>query len=84
MIRRALVFTVYSLLGTITMCLLLGLGLCGHYAQAMAGHLFVVSTGALLAGTTYYVREVNVALGSVHQEAADSRSWACRQHSHNG
>lgn len=73
MIRRAFVLTLYSLLGTVTTCLLLGLGLYWRYAQAMAALLFVVSMGALLAGTAYYVREVSVALSSVRQEAADSR-----------
>ena len=73
MIRRAFVLTVYSLLGTIATCLLLGLGLYWRYAQVMAALLFVVSMCALLAGMTYYVREVSVALSSVRQEAADSR-----------
>lgn len=71
-IRRAFLFTVYSLLGTIATCLLLGLGLYWRYAQAMAALLFVVSMSALLAGMTYYAREVSVVLSSVRQEAADS------------
>lgn len=73
MIRRAFLFTVYSLLGTVTTCLLLGLGLYWRYAQAMAALLFVASMSALLAGMAYYAREVSVALSSVRQEAADSR-----------
>ncbi len=73
MIRRAFLFTVYSLLGTVTTCLLLGLGLHWRYAQAMAALLFVASMSALLAGMAYYAREVSVALSSVRQEAADSR-----------
>jgi hypothetical protein len=73
LIRRAFLFTVYSLLGTVTTCLLLGLGLYWRYAQAMAALLFVVSMSALLAGMGYYAREVSVALSSVRQEAADSR-----------
>ena len=73
MIRRAFLFTVYSLLGTVATCLLLGLGLYWRYAQAMAALLFVVSMSALLAGMAYYAREVSVALSSVRQEAADSR-----------
>lgn len=73
MIRRAFVLTVYSLLGTITACLLLGLGLYWRYAQVMAAIFFVIAMGALLAGMSYYAREVSVALSSVRQEAADSR-----------
>ncbi len=73
MIRRAFLFTVYSLLGTVTTCLLLGLGLHWRYAQAMAALLFEASMSALLAGMAYYAREVSVALSSVRQEAADSR-----------
>jgi Protein of unknown function (DUF2721) len=73
MIRRAFVSTVYSVLGTITTCLLLGLGLYWQYAQLMSALLFVISMIALLAGMTHYVREVSVALSSVREEAADSR-----------
>jgi hypothetical protein len=73
MIRRAFVSTLYSLLGIITTCLLLGLGLYWESAQVMAAVLFVISMIALLAGVIHYVCEVRVALTSVHEEAADSR-----------
>ena len=43
MIRKAFVWTLYSLLGTIATCLLLGLGLYWQYAQVMAAGLFVIS-----------------------------------------
>lgn len=73
MIRRAFVFTLYSLTGTITTCLLLGLGLHWPRAQMIAAVLFVISTIALLTGMIYYTREVSLALTSVREEAADSR-----------
>jgi Protein of unknown function (DUF2721) len=71
MIRRAFVYTLYSLLGTVTACLLLGLGLYWRTAQVMAAGLFVVSMIGLLAGILHYVREMDVALSSVREEAAD-------------
>ena len=73
MVRRAFVFTLYSLTGTITTCLLLGLGLHWPRAQMIAAVLFVISTIALLTGMIYYMREVSLALTSVREEAADSR-----------
>ena len=73
MIRKAFVATLYSLLGTVTTCLLLGLGLYWRYAQVMAVVLFVISMIGLLAGIIQYVREMKVALSSVREEAADSR-----------
>lgn len=71
MIRKAFVSTLYSLLGTVTTCLLMGLGLYWRYAQVMAVVLFVISMMGLLAGIFHYVREVGVALSSVREEAAD-------------
>jgi hypothetical protein len=71
MIRKAFVCTLYSLLGTVTTCLLFGLGLYLHYAQVLAVVLFVISLMSLLAGIFHYVREVGVALSSVREEAAD-------------
>jgi hypothetical protein len=71
MIRKAFVCTLYSLLGTVTTCLLLGLGLYWRTAQVMAVALFVVSMIGLLAGIFHYVREMGVALSSVREEAAD-------------
>jgi hypothetical protein len=73
MIRKAFLSTLYSLLGTVTTCLLLGLGLYLRYAQVMAVVLFVISMIGLLAGIIHYVREMGVALASVREEAADSR-----------
>jgi hypothetical protein len=73
MIRRAFVQTLYSLLGTVASCLLLGLGLYWQQAQLIAAALFVISMVALIIGIVYYVREVSFALTSVREEAADSR-----------
>ena len=72
-IRKAFVWTLYSLQGTIATCLLLGLGLYWQYAQVMAAVLFVISMIGLLVGMMFYIREVSVALTSVREEAADSR-----------
>jgi hypothetical protein len=73
MIRRAFVWTLYSLTGTIASCLLLGLGLYLQQVQLIAATLFVISMAALMTGITYYVREVGLALTSVREEAADTR-----------
>ncbi len=71
MIRKAFVATLYSLLGTVTTCLLLGLGLYWRTAQAIAVALYVASMIGLLVGILHYVREMGVALSSVQEEAAD-------------
>jgi hypothetical protein len=73
MIRRAFVLTLYGLIGTIATCLLLGAGLYWRWAEAAASVVFVLSMLSLLGGMVYYVREVQVALSSVREEAADSR-----------
>jgi hypothetical protein len=72
-VRCAFVLTPYGLIGTIAACLLLGAGLYWQWAQTLAAIVFVFSILLLLAGMTYYAREVGVALSSVRQEAADSR-----------
>jgi Protein of unknown function (DUF2721) len=71
MIRRCFLLVLISLAGTITSCLLLGFGL--YWPQAAAVIVFVLAMICLLAGTFFYIREVTVALSSVHQEARDSR-----------
>jgi hypothetical protein len=73
MIRRAFVWTLYSLTGTIASCLLLGMGLYWQHLQMVAAVIFVISMIAQLTGIMYYVREVSLALTSVREEAADSR-----------
>ena len=73
LIRVAFLLTLVSLAGTVTTCLLLGLGLYWRIAELLAAIVFVLSLFSLLAGAIYYLREVNVALSSVRDEAADSR-----------
>jgi hypothetical protein len=73
MIRRAFMWTLYSVSGTIAACLLLGLGLYWRIAEIMATILFVISMIVLLTGMMYYVREVGMALSSVREEIEDSR-----------
>lgn len=73
MIRRCFLLVLISLAGTITSCLLLGFGLYWQKAAVAAVALFVLAMICLLAGTFYYIREVTVALSSVHNEARDSR-----------
>lgn len=72
-IRRAFVLTLYSLVGTIATCLLLGAGLYWKWAEAVAAMVFVASVLTLLGGMVYYAQEVRVALSSVREEAADYR-----------
>jgi hypothetical protein len=73
MIRRSFLLVLVSLAGTITSCLLLGVGLYWKEAAVAAVVLFVLAMICLLAGTFYYVREVTLALSSVRHEARDSR-----------
>lgn len=73
MIRKAFMFTLVSLTGTIASCLLLGTGLYFPEATLFAALAFTVSILALLFGAVYYLREVAVALTSVRDEAADHR-----------
>lgn len=72
-IRRCFLLCLISLSGTIITCLLLGLGLYWQSAAVVAVVVFVAAMICLLAGTTYYIREVMVALSSVRDEARDSR-----------
>jgi amino acid permease len=73
MIRRCFLLVLISLAGTITSCLLLGIGLYWKEAAVAAVILFVLAMICLLAGTIHYIREIVVALSSVQNEARDSR-----------
>lgn len=73
MMRRSFLLVLISLAVTISSCLLLGLGLYWKQAAVAAAVLFVLAMICLLAGTFYYIREVTVALSSVHNESRDSR-----------
>ena len=73
MIRRCFLLVLISLAGTIASCLLLGFGLYWKNAAIAAVVVFVLAMLCLLVGTLYYIREVIVALSSVHNEARDLR-----------
>jgi hypothetical protein len=73
MIQRCFLLVLISLGGTTASCLLLGCGLYWKEAAVVAVVVFVLAMICLLAGTFYYIREVIVALSSVHNEACDSR-----------
>ena len=71
MIRRCFLLALISLAGTISSCLLLGMGLyVPNFAWAAAA-LFAAALVCLLAATVYYIREVMVSLSSVRDEARD-------------
>lgn len=71
LIRRAFMFALGALTGTLLSCLLLGLGLYWNVAAESAAVVFVLSMIALFLCTTFYIREVTVALTAVQQEARD-------------
>jgi len=73
LIRRCFLLVLIALCGTITSCLLLGFGLYWPGAAVAAVIVFVLAMVCLLAGTFYYMREITVALSSVHHEARDFR-----------
>jgi len=71
MIRRCFLLALISLAGTISSCLLLGLGLYLQDAAVVAVVVFVLALVCLLAATVYYIREIMVSLSSVREEARD-------------
>jgi drug/metabolite transporter (DMT)-like permease len=71
LVRRAFLFSLVSLVGTLISCLLLGLGLYWQAAAVAAVIVFVAGMVSLLAGAVYYIREVTVAMSSVRDEARD-------------
>ena len=73
MMRRSFLLVLVSLVGTIASCLLLGVGLYWNQAAVASVIVFVLALICLLAGTFYYIREVTLALSSVHEEARDAR-----------
>ena len=68
-IRKACLLTLVSLAGTITTCLLLGLGLYWQFAQVLAAYVLVLSVLCLWVATLFYIAEITVALSSVRDEA---------------
>jgi Protein of unknown function (DUF2721) len=73
LIRRCFLLALISLASTIASCLLLGFGLYWPQAALMAVVVFVVAMICLFAAACYYLKEVNVALSSVRDEARDDR-----------
>lgn len=69
LIRKAMLLTLVSLVGTIFSCLLLGLALYWELARLLAVAIFVAAIVCMLAGTSYYIAEIRVALSSVREEA---------------
>jgi hypothetical protein len=69
LIRKAFLFTLLCLAGTVVACLFLGLGLYWNYAQVLAAIAISVAILSLLVGTIYYLVEVMAALGSVREES---------------
>ena len=69
LIRKAFLFTLFCLAGTVVACLFLGLGLYWNYAQVLAAIAISIAILSLLSGTFYYIAEVLVALSSVREEA---------------
>lgn len=69
LIRRAMLFVLVCLAGTVFCCLLLGLGLYWEFARVLATAVFVSAILSMLAGTCYYLTEITVALSSVRNEA---------------
>jgi hypothetical protein len=73
LIRRCFLFALMSLGGSILSCLLLGFGLYWTNAAVAAATVFVAGMLCLLVATFYYIREITMALSSVHREATDVR-----------
>ena len=71
MIRRAFLFSLLGLVGTLMACLLLGLGLYFKAVEIAATSTFVGAMLSLLIGALHYIGEVTVALTSVRDEARD-------------
>lgn len=71
LIRRAFMFALAALTGTLLSCLLLGLGLYWIVAAEAAAIVFVLSMISLLVCVAFYFREVYAALRAVQEEAHD-------------
>jgi predicted lipid-binding transport protein (Tim44 family) len=71
MIRQCFLSALISLAGSISACLLLGLGLYVQEAAIAAAIVLVAALICLLIAAFHYIREVRVALSSVQDEARD-------------
>ena len=68
-VRLSFMFVLIGILGTLTTCLLLGLGVYMAEAKTLALASFVLSILSMLTGTAYFVSEVAISLSSVKDEA---------------
>jgi hypothetical protein len=68
-IRRACLFTLYALAGTILTCMLLGLALFWKGAESLASAVLTASIASFFVGACFYIAEISVALSSVREEA---------------
>ena len=66
MIQRCFLLVPIALAGRVVSCLLLGIGL--YWREAAVAAVGVFAMICLLAGTLYYIGEVNVGLSSVRHE----------------
>jgi cytochrome b subunit of formate dehydrogenase len=73
MIRDSFMLALLSLAGFIISSLLLGVGLYWKDAALLAVMVFVIAMICLLLATIHYIREINVSLSSVREEARDER-----------
>ncbi len=71
LIRRCFLFALISLVASVISCLLLGFGLQWHEVAYAAAVVFVVGMLCLLIAGLYYIREITMALSSVHSEERD-------------
>jgi drug/metabolite transporter (DMT)-like permease len=71
LIRRCFLFALISLVASVISCLLLGFGLQWHQVAYAAAIVFVVGMLCLLIAALYYLREITMALSSVHSEERD-------------
>ena len=80
MVRKAFLLVLFSLVGTIVSCLLLGLGLYWANAHVLAVAVFVAAILSMLVGAFFYLAEILVALSSVREEAKYFRFMDLSRH----
>jgi hypothetical protein len=73
-IRKAMIYTVIGITGVMGTCLLLGIGVYVEFVHSIALLVFVLSIMSMMAGTTYYIRELYISLKPVQEECRLRRS----------
>ena len=71
LIRRAFMWSLLAVIGTLVSCLLLGLGIYSNLAAESAAIVFVLSMISLVVCVAFVMREVTDALTAVQEEAHD-------------